>query len=249
MGGRQFFLSSNEFYKRHIGSLATGRLRIEVSRYISSIDEEQDFLNGKLDSDAALIDRVAQHLRENGQEYIRHIPFAAVWDSFWHSEKPHYFVMEKDKLAIVYAYNTESRQFIGGLIDVTKKRVDEHTFKKFSVYNRPAIVVRDREAVSKFIKVTNSHCYPIFPEFKKGTTNTHRYDLRGWNYEQDLSSINLVDIPLNELDEVNFLVRYPSSQEDSYVGKRTRGHAVQAAEIAQSPFLIDEEGTQIPMVV
>ena len=94
MGSRQFFLSSNEFYKRHIGALDTGRLRIEVSHYFSSIEEEEMFLNGDLRNDATLIDEVAQHLRKNGKEHIRHIPFTAVWDSFWYSDKPHYFVME-----------------------------------------------------------------------------------------------------------------------------------------------------------
>jgi hypothetical protein len=85
MGGRQFFLSSDEFYKRHLGSLDTGRLRIEVSHYITSIEEEEEFLKGNLGDSFALIEEVAKHLRKHGKEHIRQIPFSAVWDAFWYT--------------------------------------------------------------------------------------------------------------------------------------------------------------------
>ena len=129
------------------GVLDTGRLRIEVSHYFSSIEEEEKFLNGDLGNDATLINEVAQHLRKNGKEHIRHVPFTAVWI--------HFGIQISPTTSIVYAYNIESKKFIGGLLDITKKRVEEHTFKKFSVYNRPVIVVRDGVVVvKKFIKIS-----------------------------------------------------------------------------------------------
>ena len=66
-------------------SLDTGRLRIEVSHYITSIEEEEEFLKGNLGDSFALIEEVAKHLRKHGKEHIRQIPFSAVWDAFWYT--------------------------------------------------------------------------------------------------------------------------------------------------------------------
>jgi hypothetical protein len=52
---------------------------------------------------------VIQHLRKFGGQYIKEIPFKAVWDAFWGAPKPQIFVEEATKAAIVYAYNTETR--------------------------------------------------------------------------------------------------------------------------------------------
>ena len=43
MGGRQFFMSSSFFYRRHIASQMTSRLRLERSTYIKSKEEERSF--------------------------------------------------------------------------------------------------------------------------------------------------------------------------------------------------------------
>ena len=60
-----------------------------------------------------------QWLRKYGTEYIKEIPFQAVWKAFWAAPKAHIFVEDSNKAAIVYAYNTETRQYIGGLLDIT----------------------------------------------------------------------------------------------------------------------------------
>jgi hypothetical protein len=48
-------------------------------------------------------------LRKHGSEYIKKIPFRAVWDAFWGAPKAHIFVEESNKAAVVYAYNIETR--------------------------------------------------------------------------------------------------------------------------------------------
>jgi hypothetical protein len=48
-------------------------------------------------------------LRKHGTEYIKEIPFKAVWNAFWGVPKAHIFVEEPKKVVVIYAYNTETR--------------------------------------------------------------------------------------------------------------------------------------------
>ena len=106
MGGRPFFLSSSFFYRRQIDSQMTGRLRFETSNYIRSKEEEESFFRRHEDG---LFDRICDVLRSQGREWIRDVPFTAVWDAFWLAQNPYLFIKESHKLAVVYAYNTETK--------------------------------------------------------------------------------------------------------------------------------------------
>lgn len=88
-------------------SETTGRLRVELSNYFKSKAEEIEWFSRETTSD--LSRKIVQYLRKNGTEYIKEIPFEAVWEAFWGSPKAHIFVEEPNKAAIVYAYNTETR--------------------------------------------------------------------------------------------------------------------------------------------
>ena len=50
-----------------------------------------------------------KHLRKQGVEYIKEIPFYDVWKAFWGIQKAHIFVEKSHKAAIVYAYNSETK--------------------------------------------------------------------------------------------------------------------------------------------
>lgn len=105
MGGRQFFLSSNYSYSKFHDSVNTGRLRIEESFYFKSKEEEQKWFDME---DDGLIEKILKHLRAKGSDFIKEIPFEAVWNAFWYHEKPHIFVEESHKAAVIYAYNEET---------------------------------------------------------------------------------------------------------------------------------------------
>jgi hypothetical protein len=106
MGGRQFFLSSSAFYRKHLASESTGRLRIERSTYINSKEEERKFFKKKEDG---LFTRICDVIRAQCRDFVRNIPFDAVWDKFWQAPNPYLFTKYSHKLAVVYAYNDETK--------------------------------------------------------------------------------------------------------------------------------------------
>ena len=108
-------------------------------------------------------------MREHGTSFIKEIPFKAVWNAFWGAPQPHLFVEDTHKVAVVYARNTETGQYIGGLLDVTPKKDLELFHKEHSVVNREAIVVKDGVVVQRFVKEENKHCFPIFPRWNPKT--------------------------------------------------------------------------------
>jgi hypothetical protein len=134
--------------------------------------------------------KVVQHLRNYGQKFIKEIPFQAVWDTFWSAPKAHIFVEESNKAAVIYAYNAETRQYIGGLLDITQKKNLELFHKEHSVVRREALVVRKGKVVGRFIKEQNRHCFPIFPRWNPKTTQ-HQFNLEGWDYYLDCKDVNL----------------------------------------------------------
>jgi hypothetical protein len=114
-------------------------------------------------------DKVADHLRKLGTDFVKEIPFREIWDAFWKAPKSHLFVEDTHKVAIVYARNTETGQYIGGLLDITPKKDLSLFHKEHSVANREAIVLRGGVVVQRFIKEENKHCFPIFPRWNPKT--------------------------------------------------------------------------------
>ena len=162
MGGKAFFLSSTFFHNAFKDTDTTGRLRVEHSHYLKSINEESEFLRSAENS-SPLIEEIAIHIRKHGRDHVREVSFGNVWNSFWYSAKPHYVFWDANKAAIVYGYNEESNQYIGGLIDISPKRDQMEFIKKYSIQGRELILVENEEIKAKYVKTTNLHCFPIFP--------------------------------------------------------------------------------------
>jgi hypothetical protein len=161
---------------------------VELSQYFKTKEEESTWFANQESS--ALTRKVVQHLRKHGSSFIKDIPFQAVWEAFWKTQKAHIFVEEPKKAAVVYAYNTETRQYIGGLLDVTQRKDLELFHKEHSVVGREALVVRGGKVVERFVKEENKHCFPIFPRWNPKTTQ-HHFELEGWDYYLDCRAVNL----------------------------------------------------------
>ena len=132
-------------------------------------------------------------MRKNGTEFIKEIPFETVWNTFWAAPKAHIFVEESHKAAIVYAYNLETKQYIGGLLDITQKKDLDLFHKEHSIFNREALVMRGGKVVERFVKEENKHCFPIFPRWNPKTTR-YDFNLEGWDYYIDCSRVRLRQI-------------------------------------------------------
>jgi hypothetical protein len=78
-------------------------LRVELSTYFKSKEEELVWLNNTRANN--LPSKVIKHLKKNGNDFIKEIPFHAIWDAFWYTSKQHIFVEDSHKAAVVYAYN------------------------------------------------------------------------------------------------------------------------------------------------
>jgi hypothetical protein len=77
---------------------------------------------------------------------------------------------------VIYAYNQETKQYIGGLLDITERKNLELFHKEHSAVGREAIVIRGGKIVKRFVKEDNKHCFPIFPRWNPKTTQ-HRFEL------------------------------------------------------------------------
>ena len=104
-----------------------------------------------------------------------------MWEAFWNAPKSHIFVEESHKLAVVYARNTETGQYIGGLLDITQKKDIDLFHREHSVFGREALVVRHGKVVERFVKEENKHCFPIFPRYNPKTWR-HTFEIDGWDY-------------------------------------------------------------------
>jgi hypothetical protein len=120
----------------------TGRLRIEESLYFKNKEEERRWFEQEEQEEDDFIKALLKHLRHEGTEFIKEIPFNEIWDAFWYVQKPHVFVEESHKAAIVYAINEETSQYIGGFFDVTKKKDMELLHLEHSIFKREAIVMK-----------------------------------------------------------------------------------------------------------
>lgn len=89
MGSSAFFHSSSRFYRRHRNSYNTGRLRIEESTYLNSVEEEEAFLSS---GDDDILNQIIKVIETEGKPFVRLIPFDETWDFFWNSIKKHFFV-------------------------------------------------------------------------------------------------------------------------------------------------------------
>mgnify|MGYP003340756534 CR=1 FL=1 len=159
----------------------TGRLRVEHSHYMNSIKEEELYFE-QVSKSSELIEEVAKHIRANGSEYVREIPFAALWNDFWYTNAPHYVVWHSHKVAIVYSYNEETKQFIGSLLDITPKRSQWEFLQKYSIQGRELVLIEEGKKPRVFIKTTNAQCFPIFPGYLQYKHHTHNFNLDGWDY-------------------------------------------------------------------
>jgi hypothetical protein len=99
-------------------------------------------------------------------------------------------VEESHKAAMVYAYNVETHQYIGGFLDVTPKKNFDLFHKEHSVVGREAIVCKDGKITERFIKEENKHCFPIFPRWNPKTIQ-HKFAIDGWDYYIDCSNVKL----------------------------------------------------------
>jgi hypothetical protein len=95
---------------------------------------------------------VIKHIRKYGSAFVKEIPFEVIWNSFWNVDKAHIFIEESHKTAVIYAYNLETKQYIGGLLDTTVKKNIDLFHKEHSIYKREAIVVKNGEIIRKFKK-------------------------------------------------------------------------------------------------
>lgn len=109
IGGRQFFLSSNYSFAKFRDSIETGRLRIEESFYFKNKEDEQRWFDQEDSDEDPFIKDLLEYLRTDGTEFIKKIPFDEVWNAFWYASKPHIFVEESHKAAVVYAFNEETK--------------------------------------------------------------------------------------------------------------------------------------------
>lgn len=119
------------------------------------------------------------------------------------------FVEESHKAAVIYAFNEETKQYIGGLMDITGKKVIDLFHREHSIFNREAIVMKGGKVTQRFVKKTNKHCFPIFPRFNPRTHQRHQIILPGWNYYIDTS-----DVELKELEVPKLGARQLSQTED-----------------------------------
>lgn len=97
----------------------------------------------------------------------------------------------------MYAYNLETKQYVGGLLDITHKKDLELFHREHSVVNREAIVVRNGRVVERFIKEDNKHCFPIFPRYNPKTWR-HPFNIDGWDYYIDCRNISLRQLEVLE---------------------------------------------------
>ena len=103
------------------------------------MEEEEKFLKERKSSQ--FIDKIGQYLGTTKPCLVKEISFDKLWDNFWYQHAPHYVLWNSHKVAIVYAHNSETDQFIGGLIDITPKRSQWEFLQKYSVENRELILV------------------------------------------------------------------------------------------------------------
>lgn len=104
---------------------------------------------------------------------------------------------------MIYAFNEETQQYIGGFFDVTKKKDTELLHREHSVFNREAIVMKGGKIVRRFMKNTNKHCYPIFPRFNPRTYQRHQIIIQGWDYYMDTSDVELTELEVPILEELS----------------------------------------------
>ena len=81
-----------------------------------------------------MIDEVVKVIEDEGKAFIRFIPFACVWNTFWDSVKEHFFLFEDRKVAIVYFYNTETTDFIAPLYDSGPRFKRNDCKKRYSIF-------------------------------------------------------------------------------------------------------------------
>ncbi len=53
--------------------------------------------------------KIINYLKNNGTNFIKEIPFHVVWHAFWNTNKAHIFVEASHKVAVIYAYNEETK--------------------------------------------------------------------------------------------------------------------------------------------
>ena len=157
---------------------------------------------------------VAAWLGKHGTNFIKEIPFETVWNAFWNAPSAHIFVEETHKLAVVYAFNTETCQYIGGLLDTTPKKDLDLFHKEHSIANREAIVIRDGVIVRRFVKEENKHCFPIFPRWNPKTIQ-HVFNIDGWYYYT-----NCRDIKLRQLEDPQIEINDAQSENNSKLCRR-----------------------------
>jgi hypothetical protein len=92
MGMTPFFHGSTDSFQKNCETADTSRLRIEYSRFLKSIEEEQIFLSDHSVCDKC--DEVCVILENNAQHFVRLIPFIEVWKAFWSSIKEHLFLFQ-----------------------------------------------------------------------------------------------------------------------------------------------------------
>ncbi len=186
MGTSAFFHCSSRFFQRHQKSRHTGRLRIEESTYLGSVEEETAFLESSEDD---LLRQVVNILETKGQAHIRHVPFDHVWKHFWSSVNKHFFVIEERKIAVVYFYNAETCQFIGPLYDSGPRFKTKDCCKRYSIEGKQAIV-SDHGRIGELMKTNNVHQFPIPPLNVGHHTNRHNFSqLKGWAYDIDIAGV------------------------------------------------------------
>lgn len=205
-------------------------MRIEESVYFKSKEEERKWFEEEDNDEDEFIKDLLEYLRTEGTEFIKEIPFNEVWDAFWYVPKPHFFIEDSHKAAVIYAYNEETCQYIGGFFDVTRKRDIHLLHREHSIFKREGVVIRGGKVVRKFIKNTNKHCYPIFPRFNPRTHQRHQFIILGWDYYMDTSDVELIELDVPTLQD-----DYISSSEDSLpiLGSRVLPQRVTVREIVE----------------
>lgn len=92
---------------------------------------------------------------------------------------------------MIFAYNSETLDYIGGLVD-TGKLFDREKFQKeFSVIGKRAVVVECSQEMHAFVKQTDLHRYPIFPITNLGHKRKHAFTILGCDYGTDCSNVVL----------------------------------------------------------
>jgi hypothetical protein len=139
-----------------------------------------------------LTERVAVLLRENAADFIRDISFDSLWSSFWNASGNHLLVEHSHKVAMVYAYNEETKHYIGGFIDKSGRKDMDLFRKEHSVLGKETLVFDGEILVDAFVKEDDIHCYPIFPRNRPNSDKqTHSFGLAGYEYYTDCKNVRL----------------------------------------------------------